>query len=571
MSAYVAGELLAWLADNIAAVGEPERDAVRRLVVGMHDAGEIDAVEALFGPGVKWDWTPEWLARQQVIRTLLPQITTAVAHMMTVIDAVCSPIVQHVFDEAFLAWCEADPSRADEVIALMDGGTHVSDRFVLAALVAGLRTKPERYLELSACMARGEHPGGRHLGVRALGVMPASDDVSVGRAVETLGAVIKDCGLDGTLRANALCAAIDIAVRAPSAAQSQFVELLLLASDDADRSLLDACAGAFARHAPRLSPSLLGCMRDVLSKLDVARTQAINEVDMGLYQLLSAPNGNDWALAIIEALVRREDGASIFERLDSTGHELSNTDNSRLSAVVVRWLMSGEPALCNAASKLIGGVHGHESTLTVDPGRLSLTDAQASFIARKAIGWLFIKPTAPTSLVISLLRQVTDEGAATIADLLYDPLLMNYPGSVRRLIEAALPRFTGAVRDAVDRTLARHDTYLYAIKTVGRVPELHQSERNRRIEAQREDDGFKAARRAAEGQSLLRLIARRSLLLYGTRAISYVEDFGSGGNRRLDNKLGHMSVEMERPVQWTFDPLGLENTLLAFRLERTPA
>lgn len=78
-SASAAGGLLAWLADNIAAVSESERDAVCKLVAGMHDAGEIDAVEALLGPGVGWDWTPEWLARQQVVRLVLPEITDSVA------------------------------------------------------------------------------------------------------------------------------------------------------------------------------------------------------------------------------------------------------------------------------------------------------------------------------------------------------------------------------------------------------------------------------------------------------------------------------------------------------------
>jgi hypothetical protein len=372
------------------------------------------------------------------------------------------------------------------------------------------------------------------------------------------------------VRANALSGALDIAVRAPLAPTGQFVELLRLAPDDADPLLLDACAGAFGRHAPRLSPPLLECMREVLSRLDADRTSAINDIDMGLYQLLSAPGGNSRALGIIELLVRRENGTSIFEQLDSTGYELSNGNGPRLDRIVVRWLLSGELALGNAAAKLVEGVHDQEPLLAADPAKFSLTDAQASFLARKAIGWLFIKPTAATSLVLSLLRQATDEGAAMIADLLYDPLLMNYPGSARRLLEAAAPTLAGAARDAVARTLARHDAYLCAIEAVGRVPELHQSERNRRIEAQREDDGFKAARRAAEGQSVFRSIARRSLLLHGTRAVSYVEDFRGGDARRLDNKLGRVSVEMERSVQWTFDPLGLENTLLAFRLERRP-
>ena len=540
------------------------------MVIHMHETGEIDAVGALLDPAVNWDWTPEWLARQRIVAALLPRLVASVERMTAAIGAVQERLVQHVLDEAFLSWCEADLGRADEVIALVEGQRHIDSRFVLAALIAGLRGSPERYLDISVSMAIAARPGGRHLGVRALATMPAIDDASVARAVEALGSVIKDRDLDGSLRAEAVYAAMEIAVRAPSAPPAQFLELVHLAAEDVDPALLDACAGTFGRHACRFSAPLLGGLREVLPKLGADRTQAINEVDMGLYQLLSTPDGNDRALGIIEALIRREDGASILERLNSTGHEISNGNGARLDGVVVRWLLSAEPALCNAAATLIGRVHGQDPSLAVALNGFRLTDAQASFLVRKAIGWLLIKPTAVTSLAISVLRQVTDKGAATIADLLYDPMLMNYPGSVRRRLEAAASDLSGAAREAVDRTLARHDAYLRAIEAVGKLPELHQSERNRRIEAQREDDDFRAARRAAEGQSVLRLIGRTSLLLHGTRAISYVEDFGGGDARRLDSKLGRMSVEMERPMQWTFDPVGLEHTLLAFRLERPP-
>ena len=399
--------------------------------------------------------------------------------------------------------------------------------------------------------------------------MPLTDDASVAIAVEALGSAVGDRDLDGLLRADAVSAIVDIAARARSAPAGQFVQLLREAAHDADPRLLSACAGAFGRHAPSLTAQLLACMSEILPKLDVG-SRAIDDVDMGLYQLLSVPDGADRAMAIIEPLVRRDDGVTIFQRLDSAGHELSNGNGTRLSRVVVRWLLSGEPALCNAATKLVEGMHGQEPSLAVNPGEFSLTDAHASFLARKAIGWFLTKPTAATSLTVSLLRQVTDGGAAAIADLLYDPLLMNFPGSARRLLEAAAPSLSGAHREAVDRILTRHDAYLHAIEAVGRIPELHQSERNRRIEARRQDDEFKAARRAAEGQSVLQSLFRKSVLLHGTRAISYVEDLG-GGSRRHDNKLGRVSVEMERPMQWTFDPVGVEETLLAFRLERPPA
>lgn len=569
LSAHAVDRLLAWLADTVKDTAVSEREAIFTLVGQLHGAGEIDALGALLDPGAQWDWTPEWLARQQVLTALVPRLVAPIGRMMTAIGAIEAGMVQHILDDAFLSWCAANLSRAAEVITLVDGGTDVPDRFVLAALVAGLRTSPEHYLGISASMAKGNRPGSRHVGARALGLMLQTEDASVAHAVEALRSVIEDRGLNGQVRADALSAAIEIAVRVPTAPAEQFIALLHRAPDDAGPGLLETCASAFGRYALRLPAPLFACMLEILPKLQPERMQAFDTIDMGLYELLSRPGGDDRALRFIEALVRREDGDSVLERLDSTRHAISNGNDPRLGRVVAHWLLSGEAALCNAAAKLVRGVHGRELSLSVDFYEFSLSDAQASFLARKAIGWFLTQPAAVTSLIVSLLQQVTDAGTEPLGDLLFNPLLMNYPGSVRRHIEAVAPTLSSAARKAIDRTIANHDSYLRAIEAVGKVPELHQSERNRRIEFQRQNDQFSAARRDAEKRSVLLSMVHKTMLLHGVRTIGYVEDFG-GGTRRLDNKLGRMSAEMERAMQWTFDPLGLEHTLLMFRLEQPP-
>jgi hypothetical protein len=564
------GRLLTWLARAVRDTGVSERDAVFGLVVTLHKGGQIDALGALLDTNIDWDWTPEWPDRQHILATLIPRLDVSGARKMAALGAIKATRIQHVLDEAFLAWCAADLGRADQIIASLNEGVDVPNRFVLAALVAGLRSGNECHLEISASMATGERRGSRQVGARALGLMPFTDNASVSVSVAALRSVIDAKGLEATIRADALSAALEIAVRTPSAPVEQFLELLRLAPGDADPLLLDACAEAFGRHAPRLSDALFGGMREVLPKLEAERTQAFDRIDMGLYHLLSTPGHEDRALTLIEDLVTRKDGRSVFQHLDSVRHELSNGDAFRLSRVVVRWLMSGDAPLCDAAASLVQGVHGRVVILNADFRERALTDAEASFLARKAIGWFLLQAVSATSLVVSLLQQVTDEETEPLADLLLDPLLMNYPGSVRRYLDRIVPILSNGAREALDRTLARHDAYCRAIEAVGSLPELHQTERNRRIEFQRQNDAFSAARREAEKQSVFFSIVRKSVLLHGARSVSYVGEPG-GGTRRLDNKLGRIGTEIELPMQWTFDPLGLEHTLLAFRLEPPPA
>jgi hypothetical protein len=129
---------------------------------------------------------------------------------------------------------------------MLDAGTFVPDHFVLAALIAGLRTSPKDYLYISASMAKGERPGGRHAGARALGLMPLMDDASVAHALEALRSIIEDRNLDTQVRANALSAAVNIAVRVPAPPPEQFLDLLRQAPSTLDSS----------RHARRPSDSM---------------------------------------------------------------------------------------------------------------------------------------------------------------------------------------------------------------------------------------------------------------------------------------------------------------------------
>ena len=64
------------------------------------------------------------------------------------------------------------------------------------------------------------------------------------------------------------------------------------------------------------------------------------------------------------------------------------------------------------------------------------------------------------------------------------------------------------------------------------------------------------------------LVARQTML-YGTRAINYVDDPG-GGTRRLDNRLKTLSYTTDNAMGWVYDPFGLDYMLRVFRAERNP-
>lgn len=204
-----------------------------------------------------------------------------------------------------------------------------------------------------------------------------------------------------------------------------------------------------------------------------------------------------------------------------------------------------------------------------DPGNLGWPDTHTVYLAHKAVGWLMPHSTAPASFLVCLLRHASPAAREILGNLLFDPLLVNYPISTRTYLETVCPNLPAGAKGLVEDVLTRDDRYKRAIEDVGFVPELQPTERHRWIENRRQGEEWAKARNKAEGKSVLSQLFTRQTMLYGTRIIEYVDDFG-GGTRRLDNRLRTISHTADNAMGWVYDPCGLDFVLRVFRAERKP-
>jgi hypothetical protein len=231
--------------------------------------------------------------------------------------------------------------------------------------------------------------------------------------------------------------------------------------------------------------------------------------------------------------------------------------------------MTGDRALCAAARHLLTSRGDQKLKFDFDPGNRDWPDGRTLYLARKAIGWLMPHGTAPASFLICLLRAASDDAAKELGKLLFDPLLVNYPLATRAYLEEVCQSLPAEAKVCVEAVLARDVLHKQAIEDVGFVPELQPTERHRWIEAKRRAEEWAKAGREAEGKSVLAHLATRQTLLYGTRAINYVDDPG-GGTQRLDNRLKTFSYTADNAMGWVYDPFGLDYMLRVFRAEQNP-
>ena len=93
-----------------------------------------------------------------------------------------------------------------------------------------------------------------------------------------------------------------------------------------------------------------------------------------------------------------------------------------------------------------------------------------------------------------MLRGASGDIVNELGELLFDPLLVNYPLATRSYLEAVRPNLLAEAKACVEAVLARDDLYKQAIEDVGFVPELQPSDRRRWIEAERQAEQWAKGR-----------------------------------------------------------------------------
>ena len=300
--------------------------------------------------------------------------------------------------------------------------------------------------------------------------------------------------------------------------------------------------------------------------MEPANRGTVDAIDSGLWRLLEIGEATR-AIGLLETLLlaNPEDlGMKIF---DGASAAIAR-DSGLLGRVATRWLLKGDIVLGNAvheviSSNVLGGV-----SLEVDPDELGdMDDMHAVFLARKVVGFLFFLPVTSASLLVSLMRHVSDQQTRDVlGHLLGGTLLLNYTGKVRDFMLQRSETEPAEIGEVLKAAVGQLEEYLEGLRSVEELPALHpsviQQEAYRRHFAGQLEESW----RAAKDESPLLSLIGESVLLYGRASITYVRG-AEGEAHREESPLQAHETEMEMPRLESLDPVGLEMMLRVFRAE----
>lgn len=571
ISDYARGHLLGTLFGKYSRKWGGE-DKIVESIASAHNAGAINVLSIITDDALESVKRHEFFSGQNLYCKLIPKLQADTLEMFHAVDclirAAGNDLAGGLPGNALAEWCDRDQSHAAELLALVDKGNGVARTFIPLSVRNAASEVRKKLIEHLHVAANAADDPLRCNAIFGLGQVDPVNDDEWTKLVQTLrsGAVADDDLVRG-----ATLAAAARRLRSGAGAYTDDMEGVIEAAItlECGERVLHQCADSLWLDGEHFSDKLREQMLAAMLAVNPANKGTLDHLDHALANLVRHGSTSK-AADFLAILLARHEGAIKLKAFDSTCHAVHEQPPAVLHDWVVGWLLDGRFELCRHLSGGLFEGQMHERELDIDFSNFALNPDDFPYLARKAIGYLFLQPLTVASIIVSLVRSAPASKRQELEDLLFDPMLLNYGGFAKALLEPVSKRKGDHAKKTAANALARIKAYLADLHAARDITELEPSERQRQIEWQRHSDTMAEAYRHADEKSIFASIVTKVVVLYGNRSVSYVRH-PQQETRRIETKMHSHGVSFEMPRIEIVDPVGLQKMLLSFRSEERPA
>ncbi|HHX7050374.1 TPA: hypothetical protein ACVGOQ_005653 [Pseudomonas aeruginosa] len=545
-------------------------------LIDAHQSKEIDLRTLLPLPELPRFSNNEIYLGMEVFLPALGAIATGCEDLLELMAGAIpheDPMLSHSSYAEILKRCQASPERLIELLQLIKSDAPLSQRFhcVQACISAGLQVDPDFYLTQAIEFLEQGDALQRAQAARALCNLSAGARDTNGYLLETILAVLEretEPSVRGALLALALAWQKDAPVELERSTYRLIERSACPITLEAKKAIGLALMGISNGYSVQVRRDLLALLAsgqpedEIVTLLDVVLAGLIRKGDVSE------------ARGVVEKLILGVPAVP-FARFTSVLHELESGDAAVLDRWVVSWLQSESLDLSLALRRgLFSASEGRVFTFDFRQA-LDVPESDYLFIARKALGIFFSKPVFIASLLVSLMRNATDATLGALGGLLFDPVLINYPGLRSDYLDEIAANFSDPASKAVQHALQELQGYLDDLGDE-HIRELQPSERERQLEHHRRNEEMQNQMVEARKSSVLASLASEKILLYGTGMASWVPEFpppqeiadgGTGPMRRIEQSLATIQHTFQLPRHSVLEPSTLELQILNFLYE----
>jgi len=547
------------------------REHVTEELIALHNAGEIDLIDQFIRLHNKKNTGPDFFLTRNLFEKALPHLNAPIQKVMECVAHLVKEAGQDMAANwtlnSFIEHCVADPSRANEALSLIKNDPDQWGDFISPIIVAGTRDDLKYYFAETVNLASHEKIEIRKRAVYALGrINYQHNSELLNEAIDCLEKVVARES-DDHLLGNSIKSICSIC-RPDHSKSGRAIEILNEALAKGGDLALHAASEEFGFNINELPEDLIDIIMHYLMRVNPNNKGTLDNIDYGVLKLLERDDPNS-GIEFLENLLLANAESLTLKSFDSAIHGILGSKTNILNKIITRWLLKGDRVLCEGIREILHSIHGNDLVVELDTSELSQAESmQYMFIARKTIGYLFFKPVTCASIIISLMRQTNDlDLVKELGSLLFDPLLLNYSGSLYEYLKSQVDNESGETKTVILSSLREFDSYLEGLKSVGRIPEMFSSQDHRDAHARHLNQLFSEPYKEAMKNSIVNLICTKSLLLYGRKSINYFQH-PTSGPQRTELELKNHGTEVEFPRQEHLDPFGLDYMLRLFRAEK---
>ncbi len=546
-------------------------DTLLTELVAAHNSGDVDLI-ALITPEALAPYSGStFFAGQHVYNSIISRLETSAEALVravhTLIEAGGHDGASGIPADELSKWCASEPTRPAELLDLVDRKIPHAENYLAIAIKNGALIDPIYFTDRSYDFLANGSQVEKVAALNALGQITLRDGPDEDRLESAFQAIV-DSDAEDVVRAALLRSIVRRLGQTTNGRADALSQIAVAAVAKRDDQVLYAAAQVLAFDAVAIGPELSEALLLALKAVNPSHVGTINMIDIALAKAVGT--GDDVrARRFLEDLLAREEGFS-FQQFDSLQYKLFEVGGETLENWMVAWLRQGDLVQCREFSSGLLGAGREEHMFSIDFSRFDLSDAEYGYIARKAVGWLFLKPKALVSFLVCLRRSAPVSQAEDIEALIMDPVLTSYPTVVEEYLKPLSEDPADPVAPVAEAVLTELSKRLQRFKSIGRVPELRPSERERQLEWQRHSDEMTSAFRDARNKSPLLSMIHESVMLYGKRSVTWVSDPRKKPTR-ITTELSSFSHSFDFPQSDVVDPVGLQMELLHFRLEKHPS
>jgi hypothetical protein len=539
----------------------------RASLTKLHNDGTIDLLEPARTIASSPIDQHQFFTVMQVYTDLIPGLEAEVLPMLAAVKALVAragdDMAAGMPNGAFRTWAE-QKDRARAALAAIDPADPEDSAYIFLGLQALAKSYAADALNRAVTYLHGDDAPARSAAAKVIGTFSLMTREARSGAASALAAAAATA--DDNNLGHVLTAICEIARANPDFAPDA-TALIETSTPQVSDQAIHQLSLELMFHGEELSPEIVARLTAIMHKVTIGNQGTINNIDAAAGKLIDHKR-LDEALTLITPLIATHEDLTSMEALDSVSYALLRLPPNQLAQVMMGWLSSLDRNLGAATMALVGDYHGNAPlVIEVDNTALSLNDADRIVLAHRVIGWLFIHSITAASLLLGLLKGASEPATRVIADILFDPLLINYSGELAEWLTERASTAPDPEHTIITDLLARLGAYTEGLHKAGRIKELRPSERERLIERHRQHQSMQQAHRTAEKKSVFMSIVNRSVLLYGNRSISYFEDL-DGKKQRSEMKLHSFSHRIESPRLDILEPFDLDYTLRVFRAMR---